>query len=100
MGSRPIFCKALKFPIYPCFCRLDRIIFGRLKKKQENFEKSEIILSALRLDSGKKNAHCQKGLKFPCLFVFLRLDQIILNPFKKIKKIIENPKIIFSPHGA
>ena len=47
VGSRLIFGKALRFPVYPHFCRLNRIILSRLKKIKKNIEKSKIIFFRL-----------------------------------------------------
>ena len=37
MGSRPIIRKALKFATDPYFCRIDRVILGRLKENTEKY---------------------------------------------------------------
>ena len=71
MGSRPIFRKALKFPIYPYFGRLDQIIISRLKKIKKNIKNSKIIFSALGLDIDGMLAHFLKRSKFPYQTLFL-----------------------------
>ena len=74
--SRPIFWTALKFPIYPYFCRLGRIILSRLKKVKKNIEKTKrFFFFSLGLDIGGKEAHFLKGLKIPYLSNFCRLYQ-------------------------
>ena len=79
VGSRSIFRKALKFPIYPYFCRLGLIILNQLKKIKKTIEKSNIFFSALGLDIGGKQAYILKGLKIPYPSIFLLTCWILLS---------------------
>ena len=100
VGSRSIFWKTLKFPIYPYFCRLDRIILNRLKRNKEKYRKNENKFFQLWVSiSVGSRPIFWKALKFPIYPYFCRLDRIILGRLKKIKKNIEKSKIIFVSSG-
>ena len=86
MGSRPIFGKALKFPIHPYFCRLDRIILCRLKKIKKNIEKSKIIFFGSWFRYRWEVGPFSERLKFPIYPYFFSVDGIILSRLKKNKE--------------
>ena len=71
MGSRPIFWKALKFPIYQYFLRLNRVILNQLKKIKKCIEKSKIIFFGSRFGYRWEVGTFSEGLKIPNLSIFL-----------------------------
>ena len=90
-----IFLKYLKLPIYLYFCRPDRTILGRLKKKEKSGKIQDMFLRRLVYMSVKSSHVFLKILKLPIYLYFCRLGRTFLNRLKKKKKNMEKLKIFF-----